>query len=171
MLSSVVTVVACLGDPIKFAVFMGTKTNTSSSVYGRTSESMRMRNDVEASSDRSRQFTGDTVNRLLLPAALGIGLLQGCAVGPDYSKPEVQTPDRWHQELTKGLASGEADLRTWWIVLDDPVLEEGISNGLRNFSTVAAAPPGTEDDLLQGLSVTMYSFNGKRYLGGRSDFR
>ncbi len=29
----------------------------------------------------------------------------------------------WHEELTRGLASGEADLRTWWTFLNDPLLD------------------------------------------------
>ncbi len=51
-------------------------------------------------------------------------LAVGCVtVGPDYQPPEADTPDRWHQELTRGLASGEADLRTWWTVLEDRILD------------------------------------------------
>jgi NodT family efflux transporter outer membrane factor (OMF) lipoprotein len=56
---------------------------------------------------------------------LGLALLLGCAtVGPNYSPPETQMPDVWHQELTAGLAEGEADLQTWWTALNDPVLDE-----------------------------------------------
>ena len=46
----------------------------------------------------------------------------GCTVGPDYEPPEPQLPDAWHQELVKGLASGNADLKSWWTALNDPVL-------------------------------------------------
>jgi len=59
------------------------------------------------------------VQALLL--ALCAGLL-GCAVGPDYLQPEVDTPDVWHQQLIDGLASGDGNLETWWTVLGDPVL-------------------------------------------------
>ena len=55
-------------------------------------------------------------------ALLGLGLALGCAVGPDYQAPEPELPDAWHLELTRGLEAGEADLRTWWTALDDPVL-------------------------------------------------
>jgi NodT family efflux transporter outer membrane factor (OMF) lipoprotein len=44
-------------------------------------------------------------------------------VGPDYREPEIQTPDAWHQELLRGLTTGEPDLRTWWGVFNDPLLE------------------------------------------------
>ncbi len=49
--------------------------------------------------------------------------LAGCAVGPEYRAPEPETPDRWHQELVRGLETGEADLRTWWRVFGDPTLD------------------------------------------------
>ncbi len=59
---------------------------------------------------------------LVLPLALG--LLHGCAsVGPDYQAPEAETPDAWHQGLEQGLAPGDADYRTWWTTLNDPVLD------------------------------------------------
>lgn len=63
---------------------------------------------------------------LLLAAALaGIGLLQACsAVGPDYVPPEIETPDSWHETLAEGLETGEADLRTWWESLSDPLLDD-----------------------------------------------
>jgi outer membrane protein, multidrug efflux system len=50
-------------------------------------------------------------------------VLAACtAVGPDYAPPATQMPDFWHQELTRGLATGDADLQTWWTTLDDPTL-------------------------------------------------
>ncbi len=60
----------------------------------------------------------------LLMVPLLLGLLHGCAsVGPDYQEPEAITPDQWHQDLEQGLAGGEADYRTWWESLNDPVLD------------------------------------------------
>ena len=56
-----------------------------------------------------------------------IGLLQSCAVGPDYVEPEATpaaTKDSWHQNLARGLAEGEADLQTWWKVFNDPLLDD-----------------------------------------------
>ena len=46
----------------------------------------------------------------------------GCAVGPDYSPPEPVMPDMWHEDLTRGLATGDANLATWWTLLEDPLL-------------------------------------------------
>ena len=57
-------------------------------------------------------------------ALLAGGLLAcGCAVGPDYREPALDPPDTWHQALVQGLSTGEADLATWWKVLDDPILD------------------------------------------------
>lgn len=48
--------------------------------------------------------------------------LLGCAVGPDYRRPDLVAPDSWHQELVDGLAGGEGNLERWWTVFEDPVL-------------------------------------------------
>ena len=63
--------------------------------------------------------------------ALALSLLAGCAVGPDYAPPETQMPDRWHQQLVRGLSEGRADLRTWWVLLDDRVLDRLIAEATR----------------------------------------
>ncbi len=62
------------------------------------------------------------VLRRLLPLLIPGLLCLACAVGPDYEAPELDTPDRWHLDLSNGLAEGEADLQTWWTVLDDEIL-------------------------------------------------
>jgi multidrug efflux system outer membrane protein len=54
---------------------------------------------------------------------LGLLVLQGCVVGPDYVRPELPTPDLWHQDLARGLEEGEANLETWWTALEDPLLD------------------------------------------------
>jgi multidrug efflux system outer membrane protein len=50
-------------------------------------------------------------------------LAAGCAVGPNYAAPEPDVPDRWHQELARGLVEGQAPLQTWWTTLDDRRLD------------------------------------------------
>ncbi|RLA37442.1 MAG: RND transporter, partial [Gammaproteobacteria bacterium] len=54
---------------------------------------------------------------------LGVILLSGCAVGPDYEPPEVPVPDAWQSAAVEGLSTGTATLQTWWSALDDPILE------------------------------------------------
>ncbi len=66
-----------------------------------------------------------------LLVALGLGLLPGCAVGPNYVAPEPEMPDVWHQQLARGLAEGEAGLQTWWRALADPMLESLVARAGR----------------------------------------
>ncbi len=67
----------------------------------------------------------------LLPAAVALGILAGCAVGPDYQAPAATAPDDWtawrsaDSALTAGLAVGTAPLPDdWWTLFQDPVLDE-----------------------------------------------
>ncbi len=62
----------------------------------------------------------------LLRSALVALLLAGgvgCAVGPNYAPPVLDAPDLWKLQLTQGLATGEANLQTWWEIFDDPLLD------------------------------------------------
>ncbi len=62
-----------------------------------------------------------------------IVLSYGCfKVGPNYSPPETNMPDEWHEAITYGLNEGKANLQTWWIVFNDPIL-----NGLIERARVA----------------------------------
>ena len=75
----------------------------------------------------------------LVLAVLCLGFVLGCTVGPDYTPPETEMPDAWNQELTKGLAEGEADLETWWTTLNDPVLDSLIDRAARGNLDLQAA--------------------------------
>ncbi|MGZ9032955.1 MAG: efflux transporter outer membrane subunit [Rhodospirillales bacterium] len=90
---------------------------------------------LNAASDRPPSLRS-RVSRLLsgravLGGSAALLLLAGCAVGPDYSPPEAHMPDRWHQDLVRGLSEGRADMRTWWVLLNDPVLERLIDTATR----------------------------------------
>ncbi len=54
---------------------------------------------------------------------LSVALIQSCAVGPDYQKPEYPVPDLWQIQLVDGLADGETPLATWWKTFNDPILD------------------------------------------------
>jgi outer membrane protein, multidrug efflux system len=69
----------------------------------------------------------------LLTAALLSGVLSGCAVGPHYHRPAVQTPNSFRDlaenpQLREQTAS-YADL-PWWQVFQDPKLQELIRTAL-----------------------------------------
>lgn len=55
---------------------------------------------------------------ILLTAAL---LVTGCAVGPDYQRPDTTLPDQWRDPVMLD-AEQRADWSTWWQRYDDPVL-------------------------------------------------
>ncbi|MEW6562545.1 MAG: efflux transporter outer membrane subunit [Pseudomonadota bacterium] len=60
---------------------------------------------------------------------LALLLLGGCAVGPDYVKPEIKQP-AWHAPLPHG---GEiANLTNWWEQFNDPVLTKLIADAEHN---------------------------------------
>ncbi len=59
-------------------------------------------------------------------ALTAIGLvISGCAVGPDYVKPQTPMPQAWSTTLDKSLRAEPVDaqgLAAWWRALDDPVM-------------------------------------------------
>ncbi len=50
-------------------------------------------------------------------------LLTGCAVGPDYIRPEAPEPQQWLEEKDPVIKSEPADFGRWWTVFNDPVLD------------------------------------------------
>ena len=49
-------------------------------------------------------------------------LLTGCAVGPDYIRPDAPEPQKWLEEKDPVIKSEPADFGRWWTVFNDPVL-------------------------------------------------
>ena len=70
----------------------------------------------------------------LLVSVLGCGLLAGCAVGPKYHRPTLQTPtafrDVTEDSQQQAQAASYADL-PWWQVFQDPKLQELIRSALK----------------------------------------
>ncbi len=62
---------------------------------------------------------------LLALVALGTA---GCAVGPDYVRPDVSTPEKWR--IDSGTAAEVVDTK-WWQQFGDPVLDELVESALR----------------------------------------
>jgi len=71
--------------------------------------------------------------KLLIPM-FASGLLAGCAVGPKYHRPAVQTPtsyrDLAQNSQLQAQAASYADL-PWWQVFQDPKLQELIRTALK----------------------------------------
>ena len=70
----------------------------------------------------------------LLTAALLSGMLLGCAVGPNYHRPAVQTPSSFRDLADNPQLQAQtvsyADL-PWWQVFQDPKLQEFIRTALK----------------------------------------
>ncbi len=65
-------------------------------------------------------------NAFFLFCFITIILWAGCVpVGPNYQKPEVKTPDAWHEKIAAEMSKkSDASLQSWWQVFDDPILND-----------------------------------------------
>lgn len=78
------------------------------------------------------------MKKLLLTALVAATAVTGCTVGPNYHKPEVQTPTAYHgpndnsedPDPPQAQAASIADL-PWWEVFQDSVLQELIRTTLK----------------------------------------
>ncbi len=63
--------------------------------------------------------------------AAGLAVLAGCAVGPDYKRPPVPTPDAYRFATGSGATNTLGELN-WWQVFQDPKLQDLIHVALTN---------------------------------------
>lgn len=70
--------------------------------------------------------------KLTLAALTVAGLLAGCAVGPDYVRPDAPMPAQFHGQAAMDLrhAATNADLATWWTGFGDPQLTRFVTIAL-----------------------------------------
>ena len=95
------------------------------------------------------RFSVEIVSRVLAATALIIifvtsTFFSGCApVGPNYKKPEIKTPDAWHEAVSKEMARQPgATLQTWWRIFDDPVLNDLIEQAQQSNLNIKIALSG-----------------------------
>ncbi len=55
---------------------------------------------------------------ILFSLLIGLGLLAGCMVGPNYKEPKTQMSEKFANESGKGLSSGEVE-NSWWRGFND----------------------------------------------------
>jgi len=74
-------------------------------------------------------FAREGRNGKMKPCCLIFGLVisfallfTGCAVGPDYIRPEAPEPQKWLEEKDPLIKNEPADFGRWWMVFNDPVL-------------------------------------------------
>ncbi len=61
--------------------------------------------------------------------ALALVVCAGCAVGPDYARPELAAPDRWNA-ADAAFPAAPPDLTGWWRKLGAPQLDELVASAL-----------------------------------------
>jgi outer membrane protein, multidrug efflux system len=83
-------------------------------------------------------------------AAITATALCGCAVGPDYERPSVDTPAAWRIDYPK--AADVANLK-WWEQFGDPVLNELVETALRNNRDLVIAAARV-DQFIGALTAT-----------------
>jgi outer membrane protein, multidrug efflux system len=80
---------------------------------------------------------------LLFGVATLFLFLSGCAVGPDYKRPEVKSPPDFRFAANQDQADSLADL-PWWEVFSDPELQNLIRTALANNYDVRIAATRVE---------------------------
>ena len=117
---------------------------------------------------------GCRIARASSPAALVAALLlSGCAVGPNYERPPLVSPDTFRGEAAPPSASSLADL-PWWEVFNDPTLVALIQESLQNNYDLRVAVARVEE-AYAGVGVARselfpqfgYGFDASR---GRNSF-
>jgi multidrug efflux system outer membrane protein len=75
---------------------------------------------------------------------LSLLALAGCAIGPDYERPEVVEPPVYREQTTPAESQSIADL-PWWEVFQDETLRALIGEALDNNYDLAIAAQRVED--------------------------
>ncbi len=80
------------------------------------------------------------------------GLLSGCAVGPDYHRPDVEVPAKYQYQIDDVADTANTQ---WWRQFDDPVLDQLIVDALAGNKNVMIAAANVEQ--AAGIFTTVRS--------------
>jgi multidrug efflux system outer membrane protein len=88
-----------------------------------------------------REHASLTFRPTLLASLFAAGLLTGCAVGPDYKRPDLELPQDWKSAQQPTGEARQADARSerWWAVYADPVLDRLEDEALANNTDLKVA--------------------------------
>ena len=64
----------------------------------------------------------------LITWSMGFLLMAGCAIGPDYRKPDVSSPPAWQVDTKQAQDTANT---AWWEQFNDPALSDLIATALR----------------------------------------
>jgi outer membrane protein, multidrug efflux system len=68
-----------------------------------------------------------------------LALVAGCAVGPNYTPPSEQAPQKWATQLAGGESEAPAALASWWTSFKDPDLDALMSTAVESNLTLRVA--------------------------------
>jgi outer membrane protein TolC len=76
-----------------------------------------------------------------LALILSVGVLTGCAVGPDYRAPAIALSSTFlgQADVEHRPVQHKADLSVWWTAFDDPLLTHFVSLALEQNLDIAQA--------------------------------
>ena len=86
--------------------------------------------------------------------AILLASLLGCAVGPDYQRPEIDAPRSWRVDYKE---AADVVNTPWWQQFNDPVLNELIITALENNRDVRIAAARVEQ-FVANLKITRSEF-------------
>ncbi len=88
----------------------------------------------------------------LLTAAFSFLLLAGCAVGPNYKRPQVAVPKQWTVAPARGTSTKPPQTDEWWASFQDPELNSLIAQAVdRNLDLKVAAERVQEARAARGI--------------------
>lgn len=96
------------------------------------------------------------------------GLIGGCAVGPDYQRPEAALPQQF---ASAGSGTGQQQLQSdWWKQFNDPLLNQLVASALEKNTDVQRALARVEetDALLREATATLWPELDLQASGSRS---
>ncbi len=72
------------------------------------------------------------VPRLLIVPFLCVGVTAGCAVGPDYHRPDAPVPRHYIGQgaTVEGRSTSPSEFATWWKAFGDPLLTRFVASAL-----------------------------------------
>jgi outer membrane protein, multidrug efflux system len=88
---------------------------------------------------------------------ISIPLLAGCAVGPNYKRPQAAVPSQWTVALTRGTETKSPETDEWWASFQDPELNSLVERSVsRNLDLKLALERVQEARAARGVARSGY---------------
>src|SRR6266403_1042599 len=88
---------------------------------------------------------------------ISISLFAGCAVGPNYKRPQVAVPTQWTVSATRGTETKSLETDEWWASFQDPELNSLVERSAsRNLDLKLALERVQEGRAARGVARSGY---------------